>query len=67
MSSLRKTSLFLYRELMMSFIILLTSAWKACFSAESLICLTSATLSPSILMASASLSTVSVSVLDPSL
>lgn len=35
------TSLFLYKELMMSFIILLTSAWKANFSdfsLSSLIC-----------------------------
>ena len=40
---------------MMSFIIRLTSAWNSNFSAESLNCFISATLSPSSLMASSSL------------
>ena len=49
------TSLFLYRELMMSFIIRLTSAWKTCFSDFSRISLICAAFKPSNWMASSSL------------
>ena len=49
------TSLFLYRELMISFIIRSTSAWNACFSAFSCSSFICATLRPSNLIASSSL------------
>ena len=52
---------------MINFIIRLTSAWKACFSAFSLSSFICATFKPSSLMASSSLSTVSSSVLEASL
>ncbi len=52
---------------MISFIILLTSAWKACFSDFSLNSFIWATLKPSNLIASSSLSTASSSVFEPSL
>lgn len=61
------TSLFLYRELIISFIIRLTSAWKANFSAFSLSSFICATFNPSSLIASSSLWTASSSVLEPSL
>ena len=61
------TSLFLYRELIISFIIRLTSAWKANFSAFSLSSFICATFKPSSLMASSSLWTASSSVFEPSL
>lgn len=60
------TSLFRYSELIISFIIRLTSAWKACFSALSLNSFIWATFNPSNLIASSSLCTVSSSVFDPS-
>ena len=52
------TSLFLYNELMMSFIIRSTSAWNVCFSALSRISFNCDTLNPSSLMASSSLNTM---------
>ena len=52
---LRHTSLFLYSELIMSFIIRLTSAWKMCFSADSRNSFIWETFRPSNLMASSSL------------
>ena len=61
------TSLFRYRELIISFIIRLTSAWKANFSAFSLSSFICATLRPSSLIASSSLSTALSSVFEASL
>ncbi len=49
------TSLFLYKELIMSFIIRSTSAWNVCFSALSRNSFISATLNPSSWIASSSL------------
>ena len=48
-----RTSLFLYSELMMSFIMRFTSAWNSCFSADSRSFLVSSALRPSSLMACA--------------
>lgn len=53
--SAQLTSLFLYRELMMSFIMRLTSAWNMCFSDFSRISLICAAFKPSNWIASSSL------------
>ena len=57
------TSLFLYNELMISFIILSTSAWKTCFSALSRSSFICATFNPSSFIASSSLQNKEITLL----
>ena len=65
-NSRKKISLFLYNELIMSFIIRLTSATKFCFSAFSRNSFNCATFKPSSLICSSSRLTTSSSVREPS-